>query len=254
MPAYVKDPPRPRTESQCSVCKGLGLSVEIASSHNANTCPNKTTQTVLQGDRTLRRQINETPQGDNHIEVFASLQPPDLSTLESASAPFMDYLDFLKAATNSRVGSSRQIEEDDDAEDEGEDKEEGDEGEDKEEDNKEKEAIAAAGEEGEEGDIEKDDEGFNGDEDEFYRSDLEDEVSEEEILPQGGKHSVKPTTAEGPPAKRTKFSSQRDIKLKCMCGCNSSFERAQIIKCRGCGVVNLALIHTKSWKCLKCVV
>ena len=54
------------------------------------------------------------------------------------------------------------------------------------------------------------------------------------------------------PLKRQRFTSQRDVTLQCMCGCKNEFPKDQIIKCRKCGIVNIKIDHTTSWKCKTC--
>ena len=58
MPIFITEGNKSKTIAQCSVCKGLGLGVEVGKGHNANTYRNKTAQTVLQGDHALRNAIH----------------------------------------------------------------------------------------------------------------------------------------------------------------------------------------------------
>jgi len=221
LPAYVVSEAaaeKSKIQSKCSTCKGIG--------HNSKTCPKKTTATVLNADSNLRNLLNNITRGEGYTNVFNSLQPPDLSTLKSIDAPYADHLTFLQDAmkappANAEVSHdiAEKLLEGQDDDDDDEEEEEGIVQEDRELD-----MLSVAKHTGiDEEDEEEEQDGMN-----------------ESAVPQSQ------------PLKRQRFTSQRDVTLQCMCGCNNEFPKDQIIKCRKCGIVNIKIDHTTSWKCKTC--
>jgi len=183
---------------------------------------------VLKNDSNLRVQITNISRGSNYEEVFLSLMPPDLSMLESTN-PYTDHTGYLNSAPRTNDASIGEGEASLDAMHEMLSQQ------------YEEEAGDVDDSEDEDGETAIKIEEDEGEEDEEEGREEEEEEQDEQTDDRNGQSQ-----------KRQRFSSSRDALVLCMCGCDSTWPKILMVKCRKCGTRSLNKEHMPKWKCKKC--